>query len=249
MPPRRLLSAYLARAGLTGAKHILEGPQGMAAAMSRDADPARLTDRLGTRWAIAETSHKWHACCRHTHPAADALLQVLAKERLSADQVAQVTARVHQAAIDVLGPVTRPATVHQAKFSMGTVLGLLAVHGQAGLSEFENHALTDPDVAAFRERVHMVLDAEVDAAYPGQWIGKVDVRTIDGRSFSARVDVPRGDPGNGLSRAELEDKAIRLARFRRAATEGEMRAAIARIWDLENQPLLGRLLPRPPDAI
>jgi 2-methylcitrate dehydratase PrpD len=243
-----LLSAYLAREGLTGAKQILEGPQGMAAGMSRDSDPSRLIDRLGTRWAIAETSHKWYASCRHTHPAADAFLQVMTKHCLSADQVAAVTARVHQAAIDVLGPVTSPRTVHQAKFSIGTVLGLLAVHGRAGLPEFEDHALTDPAVAALRERVSMVLDAEVDAAYPDRWIGKIDVRAVDGRSFSGRVDVPKGDPGNGLSRAELEGKAIRLAQFRRAATEAEMRAAFARIWALEDQPLLGRLLLVEPDV-
>ena len=42
----------------------------MAAGMSRDADPAKLCDRLGTRWALAETSFKYHASCRHTHPAA-----------------------------------------------------------------------------------------------------------------------------------------------------------------------------------
>src|SRR5690242_7208289 len=63
-----LLAAYLARDGVTGARRILEGKQGMAAGMSSDADPARLTDGLGTRWAILETSFKYHASCRHTHP-------------------------------------------------------------------------------------------------------------------------------------------------------------------------------------
>ncbi len=63
-----LLAAYLAHDGFTGAARILEGAQGMAAGMSTDADPARLTDRLGERWALAETSFKWHAACRHTHP-------------------------------------------------------------------------------------------------------------------------------------------------------------------------------------
>ena len=104
---------------------------------------------------------------------------------------------------------------------------------------------SDPAVAALREKVTMVLDAEVEAAYPGRWIGKIEVRTVDGRSFSGRVDVPKGDPGNDLSRAELEGKAIRLAELRQAATEAEMRAAIARIWALEDQPVLGRLLPTP----
>jgi 2-methylcitrate dehydratase PrpD len=236
-----LLATCLARQGMTGALRILEGPQGMAAGMSRDADPERLTDRLGVRWAITETSYKWHASCRHTHPAADALLEVLRREDLSYERIAQVTARVHQAAIDVLGPVVHPQTVHQAKFSMGTVLGLVAVQGKAGLEEFETLALTDPRVAAFRERVKMVRDDEVDAAYPQRWIGKVEVRTTDGRTLAARVDVPKGDPENPLTRAELEAKAIRLARFRDGATETEMRAAIERIWTLEAETQVGRL--------
>jgi len=237
-----LLATCLAREGMTGAKRILEGAQGMAAGMSRDADPQRITDRLGSRWAITETSYKWHASCRHTHPAADALQDLLRREKLGHDQVAQVTARVHQAAIDVLGPVVHPETVHQAKFSMGTVLGLVAVHGKAGLDEFEKLALTDSRVAAFRERVRMVKDDEVEAAYPRRWIGKIEVRTTDGRTLVARADVPRGDPGNPLTRSELEEKAIRLARFRDGATEAEMRAAIVRIWRLEEQAQVGKLL-------
>ena len=58
-------------------ERILEGKQGMAAGMSSDADPAKLVDRFGSRWTVLETSFKFHASCRHTHPAADALLQVL----------------------------------------------------------------------------------------------------------------------------------------------------------------------------
>jgi 2-methylcitrate dehydratase PrpD len=239
-----LLAAYLAREGVTGARRILEGEQGMAAGMSSDANPAKLTAGLGTRWATSETSYKWFASCRHTHPSADALLSLMAREKLTHDQIDSVTARVHRGAIDVLGQVINPQNVHQAKFSMGTVLGLIAVHGDARLDEFEQHALGDPRVAAFRRRVEMVLDAEVDYLYPRQWTGKVDVQTTDGRSFTARVDVPKGDPGNGLSRAELEDKAAKLGQFRGAATDAEVRAATERIWKLENEPLLGRLMRR-----
>lgn len=239
-----LLSAYLAREGVTGAQQILEGEKGMAAGMSSDADPSRLTDGLGTRWATNETSYKWFASCRHTHPAADALALLMRRERLSHEEVASVTARVHQGAVDVLGGVVDPQSVHQAKFSMGTVLGLIAVHGGAGLDEFESYALTDPHVAAFRDRVTMVLDDEVDTAYPRRWIGKIEVRTTGGQEYTARVDVPKGDPGNGLSRAELEEKAIRLATFRGGATADEARAALARIWNLEYETSVRRLLRR-----
>ena len=155
------------------------------------------------------------------------------QERLSHDQIARVTARVHQGAIDVLGQVAEPTSVHQAKFSMGTVLGLIAVRRSAGLDDFE-HALDDARVSAFRDRVRMVLDDEVDAAYPRRWLGRVDVETTDGRTLRGRVDVPKGDPGNSLSRTELEQKAVRLARFGAAATESEVRAAIERIWRLDS---------------
>src|SRR5690606_18470102 len=127
------------------------------AGMSTDADPVRLTDRLGSRWGVLETSFKYHASCRHTHPAADALLQVMREHDLAATDVERVIAHVHQGALDVLGPVVNPVTVHQSKFSMGTVLALIALHGRAGLGEFDA-APGMPEVAAFRERVTMELD-------------------------------------------------------------------------------------------
>ena len=229
-----LLAAYMTEDGLTGARNILEGDQGMAAGMSTDANPACLSDRLGTRWALVETSFKFHASCRHTHPAADALLHLMQREGLSHEQIANVVTRVHQGAIDVLGRVVKPTTVHQAKFSMGAVLGLIAVHGSAQLIEFRDLALTDPAVDAFREKVSMELDPEVDAAYPGRWLGRVIVTTTDGRTLSAAIDEPKGDPGNTLSRGELEAKFQRLLAFSGARTEAQGNALIARVWALRD---------------
>jgi len=234
-------AAYLAKNGFTGAKQVLEGRRGMAAGMSRDADPTKLTDRLGERWATSEVSFKYHASCRHTHPTADALLSVINEHKLAPDQIARITAHVHQGAIDVLGAVTNPQTVHQAKFSMGTVLGLLALFGRAGVREFDDH-WHDPRVADFRQRAQMVLDDEVNRAYPARWIGKVTVTTSDGRSLQGRIEHPKGDPGNMLSRSELEDKAMRLAAYSDAANAQEMKKVVRLIQQLPNLPKLGPLL-------
>jgi hypothetical protein len=62
-----LMSAYIAKYGFTGAQHILEGKQGLAAGMSSDAAPGKLVDRLGTRWALTETSFQI-SCILPTHP-------------------------------------------------------------------------------------------------------------------------------------------------------------------------------------
>lgn len=236
-----LASAWLAADGFTGADHILDGPQGLAAGMSTDADAVRLTDGLGRRWALTETSFKYHASCRHTHPAADALLQVMQAHALQPEQLARVVTHVHQGAIDVLGPVVDPQTVHQSKFSMGTVLALVARHGHAGLQEFEAH-YRSPQTLQLRERITMQLDPEVDAAYPRRWIGKVTVHTTDGRALHGRVDEPKGDPGNTLSRDEIHAKAMRLAAFSGGATADEMQAALTRLWTVRSWPTVGALL-------
>ena len=236
-----LMSAYLAKDDFTGAADILEGPQGMAAGMSSDADPSRLVDGLGTRWATAETSFKYHASCRHTHPAADALLHVMQTHGLQLADLAKVVTHVHQGAIDVLGPVVLPTTVHQSKFSMGTVLALVAQFGHAGLTEFDLDFLSMATVA-LRDKVEMALDAEVDAAYPKRWIGKVTVTTTDGRVLHGRVDEPKGDPGNTLSRQEITDKALRLADFSGGATPEAMRRAVDALWQVAAWPRVGPLL-------
>ncbi|WP_442909827.1 hypothetical protein [Hyphomicrobium sp.] len=184
----------------------------MAAGMSSDADPAKLTDRLGNRWAVLETSFKFHASCRHTHPAADALLSILEEYHLNAGDIAHITAHVHQAAIDVLGTITNPQTVHQAKFLMPVTLGLMAVHRRASLAEFDG-VLTDEKAHAFFGKVEMAIDDEVDSAYPARWIGKVTVKTKDSRTLRARVDEPKGDPGNTVSRDEIDAKTRRLVLY------------------------------------
>ncbi len=229
-----MLSAYLAADGFTGAHRILTGAQGLAAGMSVDADPARLADRLGRRWALTETSFKFHASCRHTHPAADALYLLMRREGLACRDIARVEAHVHQAAIDVLGPVTAPNTVHQAKFCMGFVLALIAVRGHAAVEDFNDAALRDPVLADWRRRVVMVYDPQIDAAYPRRWLGQVKVTTDDGRSLEMRVDAPKGDPDNPLTRSELEDKALRLAAFRQALTPDEMHDIIELAWNLRH---------------
>ncbi len=237
-----LLAAYLARDGFTGATRILEGAQGMVAGMSSGADSRHLTNGLGERWALLETSFKYHASCRHTHPSADALLRLMREQRLTVEEIAHVRAHVYQAAIDVLAPAAAARTVHQAKFSMGFVLALIALDGHAGIADFTSARLSDSAVRAFNDRVEMVYDPEIEAAYPQRWIGYVEAETTDGRRLAARIEEPLGDPGNPLTRDDLADKARLLAAYADGATPAEIEALIARSWALAEQPDVRDLL-------
>ena len=87
------------------------------------------------------------------------------------------------------------------------------------------------------------LDEEVDGAYPQRWIGKVTVTTRDGKVYSGRVDEPKGDPGNTLSREEIEDKSLRLGTYLGAATESQVTGLIKNVWAIASKATVGRLLP------
>jgi 2-methylcitrate dehydratase PrpD len=94
-----------------------------------------------------------------------------------------------------------------------------------------------------RRKVVMQLDAEVDGAYPQRWIGKVEVLTTEGRTLHGRVDEPKGDPGNTLSRGEIEAKARQLAAYADGASEAEMDGLIARVRQMADWPRVALLLP------
>ena len=128
---------------------------------------------------------------------------------------------------------------------MGTVLALVARFGFAGLTEFAEH-FQDEATRSLCSRVEMVLDPEVDSAYPQRWIGKVTVTTTDGRVLHGRVDEPKGDPGNTLSRAEITAKALRLAAFSGGASATVMQTAVDKLWSVAQWPRVGDLLERQP---
>ncbi len=146
----------------------------------------------------------------------------------------------------MLGPVTDPRTVHQSKFSMGFVLAQIAVKGSAGIDDFTEAALQDPTLRDFHDRVEMVLDPEVDAAYPQRWIGLVEVDTKDGETIASRVDVPKGDPDNTLSRSEIESKTRSLAAYGGGTSREELDLLIHRAWNLRDERDVRDLLPATP---
>ena len=231
-----MLAALTAKNGLTAASQILEGEKGMAAGMLSTQRPDVISGRLKERWGVIETSFKYHASCRHTHPAADALLTLCVKHDLSAGEIAKIDVFVYQAAKDVLGAVEVPETIHQSKFSMGFVLALIAIHRKAGVEEFSNDAIEDAAVSNLRSKTTMYVDEEIEAKYPVSWGSRVEVTLSNGEILAEFTESPKGDPDNMLSQQELEDKAYRLAEFSEVCGKDEMRDVIDVIWRLPEAP-------------
>ena len=66
----------LAKNGFSGATHILEGKQGFFAGYARQEVCYDLFKDFGEKWRAGLISFKPYPCCRHTHSAIDAALDI-----------------------------------------------------------------------------------------------------------------------------------------------------------------------------
>jgi 2-methylcitrate dehydratase PrpD len=228
-----LLAALLAQRGFTGATRILEGGKGFFAAMSADARPDKVLEGLGKTFHWERASLKQHASCGHTHAAIDALLAATGGRPLDPAAVLRVEARVCSAALDLLGQVA-PTTPYLAKFSLPFCLATALVAGRAALEDFTAQRLADPGLARLMERIVLVSDPALSAAYPRAWGARVQVLTADGEALHGAVDHPKGDPENPLSQDEVIRKFMGLAGRRLPAPAA--RELASRCLELENCP-------------
>ncbi len=207
------LSALLAKRGFTGAKRILEGEKGFCQATSPGSDPRKLIDGLGPgmkTYKISRVSFKQHASCRHTHSAIDAVIGLVNNQHLQPEDIERINVKIYEGAMDLLGKV-EANTCYAAKFNLPYCLAMAAVHRSASLDRFTEGNLRDKKVRALMERVTLQIDPQLDECYPEKWPAIVEIVTRCGETFVSRVDHPKGDPHNPMSRDELCRKFRTLA--------------------------------------
>lgn len=202
-----LWHARLARAGARGPRGILEGEQGLYAAMTRAPRPLQLRPD----WRIGEVSFKPWGACRHVHPAIDAALMLKAEGRLT------TPVRVATYA-DALRFCDRPdpRTVMEAKFSLQHGVAIVLDKGAPDLADFEPDAIAR--LAPLRAQVTVFEHAALTAAYPdhfGARIGDLLLRDT------------LGDPERPLSAEQVGVKARALIGWGGAEAEPMVTAALS----------------------
>lgn len=218
-------AALLAACGVTGPASILEGEQGMFAAMSSDAVP-ELVVRAEPDWLIFDTSFKPWPACRHAHPAIDALLGLMARERLNGAMISSVTVDTYDAAL-LFCDRPRPASPGDARFSLQHALAAVLCHGAPQLHHYEAAALADAALAQRRTAVTLRADAAISGRFPQSYGARVEVLLADGRRLCHEVADTLGDPARPLTVTQLLDKAVTLS-----MAGGMERAGVTRLFDL-----------------
>ena len=211
-----IVAALLGREGFTGPDTIIEGRFGFLHAFSDKSDPAKVLADWGKPWEVMNTAIKPHSCCRYKQGPIDCILKIVKENNITPEEVEKVTATVLTAgAALVSDPIEykrRPKTTVDAQFSMPFGAAVAILYGQAALDEYTLENVRSPRVRDLMDRVECVHDPELEKDFPRIWPATVTIDTKDGRSFSTRVDYPKGDPDNPLSWEELIEKFKILTR-------------------------------------
>jgi 2-methylcitrate dehydratase PrpD len=85
------------------------------------------------------------------------------------------------------------------------------VHGSVRLAAYDPDRLRDPQTRALMDRVTVVVDPKIDAAFPGQRASSIEITMTDGRRFEHLQANRKGDPEEPLTAAELHDKFRELS--------------------------------------
>lgn len=243
-------AALMAQVGVTANPNIIEAKNGFYDTLVGPGhyDAERMADGLGKPFYIESPGIglKKYPSCYHTHRPLDGVFQLLGEHRLSDKDIAEVDVGTSERAMRVLA-FTEPATPYQAKFSMPYCIAAAVVDRQVTLETFTDRKFEDRNIVETRKKVHLsfpdvpIWPGLADVGPDTEFVGNpVTIKTTDGRSYSARVDIPRGDPALPLSDDELLAKYRDCARSQLRADDIERSVGV--VLGLERVMDIGALM-------
>lgn len=207
-----LVSLQMAKAGFEVPVDAMSGDRGFLKMMAGSEIIKIKPFLLDGRCAITRTYTKPYAACRYCHPAIEAAISLARDEGVSALDVERIEVRTYELAVrghdhtDIQG-------ISSAKMSIpyGVAVGYL--RGRAGLSEYAEDAVRDPEVLSLCSKVSVEMDIDFSAAFPEKTVAVVRVIAHDGRVLERRVDHPLGEPENPLGLKGVRRKFREMASF------------------------------------
>jgi 2-methylcitrate dehydratase PrpD len=202
-----LTAATFAREGFKGAADALEGKHGFMRAYAPNPTPERALQDLGTVFELMLTAVKPYPSCRYGHAGIDAALMLRAELGLKPEDVESVTYGLSHAGMLLVGlppeKKVNPQNVVDGQFSGPFVLSSALATGAMGWDSYK--LLNDNTIRAMLPKVTCAHDDEIEAEFPRNMSGKITL-VARGQTHVRKVVVPKGEPSNFLTEAELRAK-------------------------------------------
>jgi 2-methylcitrate dehydratase PrpD len=202
-----VIAALLAEKGYDSSPTAFEGKSGFWHVYSGEHDINSWAEELRGRSALMGVMAKRYPSCAATHPALDALEDLIEEHPFGWEEVEEITCAIAPMNLSVLR-YPSPANRLEAKFSLPYCVAAFLVRGKLTLSDFEQQALDDPTVKQLMEKVKVVPDETMGALIRAKDLiapTKVHVRLPRG-TIAKTAEEAKGGTSSPLSRAAIVDK-------------------------------------------
>ena len=206
-----LMAAVLVREGFKGSTDALEGRYGFMRAFAPNPMPERAVQDLGTVFELMNTAVKPYPSCRYGHAGIDAALALRAANDLKLSDIDSIRLGLPKSGMNLIGnpPEKKadPRNTVDGQFSGPFVISAALATGAMGWDSYR--LLNDPTIRSLLPKVTCEFDQEMENEFPTNMSGKLTIRAGN-RVFEQAVIVPKGEPGNFLTEAELKAKFFGL---------------------------------------
>ena len=202
-------AARLGQAGFVGPKTVFEGSHGLFYAFARSAEGnfEAMMDGLGSEWRASTIAFKPYACGTMTHPYIDCARKLRVRG-VTAQNLEKIECETAEGIVhrlwEPLAIKQTPANAYSAKFSTPYAVALGIVRDDAGLADYDERSVKDPEILSVSQKVAYIVDP--NNPYPNQFTGHVRAFLKDGRILEERQDHFRGGMDAPLSKEDLRKK-------------------------------------------
>ncbi|MBI2289174.1 MAG: MmgE/PrpD family protein [Betaproteobacteria bacterium] len=221
--------AQLAARGFTAPPSALDGRFGLLEVLSgNSARPEQLALDLGKRWAVEQVYVKVYPCCAWIQATVQQLVAMRGAHPVKAEDVKKLRIGVCSYAARNNGNVAPPDTMG-AQYSLPYCAALAVTADPREPAMYFGKELDDPSRRELARRIELVVDPEMEAAYPKHYGARVHLELANGKSYDSAVIDPHGMPSDPCSDAE------RLAKFRLLVRDRMPEARASQVIDAVNK--------------
>ena len=220
-----VVSAFLARSGITGSHEFLQGRYGFYNLYEGgEFDPEAVARDLGRHFTILDLSIKPYPSCRMTHASIDAALRLRSSLGNGVEDIERIEVSASKMVTEMVGKPFVIGTNPQvdAQFSIPYTVAAALLRGDVFLNDFSAEAIHDPKMKKLAERVKVSEDGALQA----KDILRARMRIVKGNGdvVETAVDAPLGNPARPMDADRCRDK------FRKCVASSEVDWEESR-WD------------------
>jgi len=206
-----LANGYQAKVGIEAALMARQGLNG-----PKLGDDNRLSTRfktrgLGEEFEVMNVYIKPWPTCRMTHGAVEAILELKKEAEITPENVEEVTvSQLTHGMYIADDKVGTDSYYKSCQFNLPYIAACAIADGDVTEAQFTKERIADPAIHELAEKVKVVADEGLDSIYPEECRPTtVEVKTKDGKTYTKRVDYPKGEPKRPLTDDELYEKFVK----------------------------------------